>query len=143
MIFEDPSRRWRLAVVVMILLVTSALGVLALAAMGVLQPVQIADVFQKRPSVRAKELADWKDSYVKPVYSAKQQKELQKRRAVERKRRAKLVGEAVDTVLPLPEPRHCRCVQGIYREMKPAQSLDGQDFPLFQIPGSLLDRVFT
>ena len=104
MIFEDPSRRrWRLAVVVMIVLVTSALGVLALAAMGVLQPVQIADVFQKRPSVRAKELADWKDSYVKPVYSAKQQKELQKRRNVERKRRAKLVGEAVDTVLPLPE----------------------------------------
>src|ERR1700712_1892035 len=87
----------------MIVLVTSALGVLALAAMGVLQPVQIADVFQKRPSVRAKELADWKDSYVKPVYSAKQQKEMQKRRNVERKRRAKLVGEAVDTVLPLPE----------------------------------------
>ena len=104
MIFEDPSRRrWRLAVVVMIVLVTSALGVLALAAMGVLQPVQIADVFQRHPSVRAKELVDWKDSYVKPVYSAKQQKELQKRRNVERKRRAKLVGEAVDTVLPLPE----------------------------------------
>ena len=60
MIFEDPSRRrWRLAVVVMIVLVTSALGVLALAAMGVLQPVQIADVFQKRPSVRAN---DWPSS---------------------------------------------------------------------------------
>jgi cellulose synthase/poly-beta-1,6-N-acetylglucosamine synthase-like glycosyltransferase/peptidoglycan/xylan/chitin deacetylase (PgdA/CDA1 family)/spore germination protein YaaH len=103
-IFEDPSRRrWRLAVVVMAVLVTSALGTLALAAMGVIMPVKLTDVFQKRPSVRAKEMADWKDSYVKPVYSAKQQKELQKRRNVERKRRAKLVGEADDGVLPLPE----------------------------------------
>jgi peptidoglycan-N-acetylglucosamine deacetylase len=103
-IFEDPSRRrWRLAVIVMAVLVTSALGTLTLAAMGIALPVQLQDVFQKRPSVRAKQLADWKDTYVKPVYSAKEQRVQQRRREVERKRRAKLVGEAVDTVLPLPE----------------------------------------
>ncbi|MET0286636.1 MAG: glycosyltransferase [Polyangiales bacterium] len=104
MIFEDPSRRrWRRAVIVMALLVTSAVGTLLLAAMGVVLPVRLPDVFQKRPAVRAKELADWKDNIIKPVYSAKQQKELQRKRATERKRRAKLVDEAVDTVLPLPE----------------------------------------
>ncbi len=104
MIFEDPSRRrWRRAVMVLAVLVVSALGTLALAAMGVVLPVQLPDVFQKRPSVRAKELADWKDNYVKPVYSAKQQRELQKRRNEERKRRARLVDDAVETVLPLPE----------------------------------------
>jgi peptidoglycan-N-acetylglucosamine deacetylase len=103
-IFEDPSRRrWRRAVIVLALLVTSAVGTLALAAMGVWLPVQLPDVFQKRPAVRAKQLADWRESYVKPVYSAKQQKDRVKRRNVERKRRAKLVDEAVDTVLPLPE----------------------------------------
>ncbi|HEX5659331.1 MAG TPA: hypothetical protein VFX59_19185, partial [Polyangiales bacterium] len=104
MIFEDPSRRrWRRAVIVLGLLVTSAVGTLALAAMGVVLPVQLPDVFQKRPSVRAKELAEWKDKVIKPVYSAKQEKELIRKRAAERKRRAKLVDEAVDTVLPLPE----------------------------------------
>ena len=104
MIFEDPSRRrWRRAVVVMAVLVATALGTLGLAAMGVMVPVRLQDVFQKRPSVRAKELADWKDSYAQPLYSAKEQKAMQKRRNAERKRRAKLVGEAVDTVLPLPE----------------------------------------
>ncbi|MET0340389.1 MAG: glycosyltransferase, partial [Polyangiales bacterium] len=104
MIFEDPSRRrWRRAVIVLAVLVLSAVGTLALAAMGVVLPVQLQDVFQKRPSVRAKELADWKDTYIKPVYSPKQQRELAKRRNVERKRRAKLVDEAVETTLPLPE----------------------------------------
>src|SRR5690606_20504494 len=103
-IFEDPSRRrWRLAVLVMAALVISALGTLALAATGVLMPVQLQDVFEKRPSVRATELADWKDSYVKPVYSSKEQRLQQRRRNVERKRRARLVSEAVETVMPLPE----------------------------------------
>lgn len=104
MIFEDPSRRrWRLAVLVLGLLITSAVGTLALAAMGVVQPVKLTDVFQKRPSVRAKELADWKDKHVNTVYSAKQQREQQKLRNAERRRRARVVADAVDTVLPLPE----------------------------------------
>jgi peptidoglycan-N-acetylglucosamine deacetylase len=103
-IFEDPSRRrWHRAVAVMAVLVTIALGTLGLAAAGVMVTVKPQDVFQKRPSVRAKELTDWKDTYVTPVYSPKEQKALQKRRNAERKRRAKLVNEAVDTVLPLPE----------------------------------------
>ncbi len=104
MIFEDPSRRrWRRALVVLLALVVSSLGVLGLAVAGVLLPVDLPDVFQKSPSVRAKDLADWKDTYAKPVYSAKQMKEMTRKRNAERRRRARVVGEAAETVLPLPE----------------------------------------
>ncbi len=103
MIFEDPSRRrWRRAVVVLAVLLISALSTLALAVAGVLLPVDLPDVFQKRPSVRAKALAVWKDSYVKPVYSPKQMRDIASKRSVERKRRARLVAEAATNVLPLP-----------------------------------------
>ena len=104
MIFEDPSRRrWRAAVASFVLLISGVLGVVALAAMGVLTPVDLPNIFEKRPSVRARELADWHDTYVKPVYSAKQMKVLARKRTVEQRRRVKLVEEAADTVLPLPE----------------------------------------
>ena len=104
MIFEDPSRRrWRRAVVVLALLLLSAFGTLGLAVAGVLLPVDLPDVFQKRPSVRSKVLTTWKDSYVKPVYSPKQMKDIAAKRNVERKRRARLVAEASEDLLPLPE----------------------------------------
>jgi cellulose synthase/poly-beta-1,6-N-acetylglucosamine synthase-like glycosyltransferase/peptidoglycan/xylan/chitin deacetylase (PgdA/CDA1 family)/spore germination protein YaaH len=103
-IFEDPSRRrWRSAVVMLAVLLLCALTTLTLAVAGVLLPVELPDVFEKRPSVRAKALARWKDSYVKPVYSPKQMKEIASKRSVERKRRAHLVAEAATNVLPLPE----------------------------------------
>ncbi|MFT3921352.1 MAG: glycosyltransferase [Myxococcales bacterium] len=85
------------------LIVSGVLGVIALAAMGVLTPVDLPNIFEKRPSVRARELSRWHDSYVKPVYSAKQMKVLARKRAVEQRRRAKVVQDAADTVLPLPE----------------------------------------
>ncbi|HEX6241580.1 MAG TPA: glycosyltransferase, partial [Polyangiales bacterium] len=104
MIFEDPSRRrWRRAVVVLAVLLLSAFTTLGLAIAGILVPVDLPDVFEKRPSVRVKQLAAWKDSYVKPVYSPKQAKEIAARRDAERKRRALLVAEAEAKVLPLPE----------------------------------------
>src|SRR5688572_17351620 len=84
-------------------LLLCALTTLTLAIAGVLLPVDLPDVFQKRPSVRAKALARWKDSYVKPVYSPKQIKEIAAKRGVESKRRARLVAEAATNVLPLPE----------------------------------------
>lgn len=104
MIFEDPSRRrFRAAVVVFVLLVSSAGFVLGLAATGILVPVDLPNIFEKRPSVQVKELARWKESYVKEVYSAKQMRELAKKRAGEQRRRAKLVADASDTTLLLPE----------------------------------------
>ena len=104
MIFEDPSRRrWRAALAGFGLIVTGVLGIIALAALGVLTPVDLPNIFEKRPSVRARELADWHDTYVKPVYSAKQMQATARKRAVEQRRRAKVVDDAADTVLPLPE----------------------------------------
>jgi cellulose synthase/poly-beta-1,6-N-acetylglucosamine synthase-like glycosyltransferase/peptidoglycan/xylan/chitin deacetylase (PgdA/CDA1 family)/spore germination protein YaaH len=90
-------------VVVLAALLISALATLALAVAGVLVPVDLPDVFRKRPSVRAKELADWKNTYAKPVYSEKQMRELAAKRKVELRRRARVVADAADTVLPLPE----------------------------------------
>jgi len=103
-IFEDPShRRWRAAVAGFVVLVSGVLGVFALAAMGVLTPIDLPNIFEKRPSVRARELADWHDTYVKPVYSAKQMTAMARKRSLEQRRRAKLVEKASDAVLPLPE----------------------------------------
>ena len=104
MIFEDPTRRrWRRAVVVLVVLVLSACATLALAVVGILLPVDFHDVFQKRPAVRGKQLAAWKDTYVKPVYSPQQMRDVAHRRSRERRRRARLVAEAEAEVLPLPE----------------------------------------
>lgn len=104
MIFEDPSRRrWRRALALLLLLVTVAAGTLGLAITGVLLPVDLQDVFGKRPSVRAAQLKDWQDTYVKPVYSEQQKRELARKRTGERRRRARLLEQAADTVLLLPE----------------------------------------
>jgi cellulose synthase/poly-beta-1,6-N-acetylglucosamine synthase-like glycosyltransferase/peptidoglycan/xylan/chitin deacetylase (PgdA/CDA1 family)/spore germination protein YaaH len=104
LIFEDPSRRrWRRAVVLLALLLLSAFTTLGLAVAGILLPIDLHDVFEKRPSVRGKQLAAWKDSYIKPVYSPKQMRDIASKRNVERKRRAHLVAEAEAKFLPLPE----------------------------------------
>ncbi len=104
MIFEDPSRRrWHRSVLVLTLLVLSALATLGLAAMGVVLPVDQAPIFERRPSVQAALLGQWRDGYVKPVYTAAETRRLAAKRAGEKRRRARLVAEASDTVLLLPE----------------------------------------
>jgi cellulose synthase/poly-beta-1,6-N-acetylglucosamine synthase-like glycosyltransferase/peptidoglycan/xylan/chitin deacetylase (PgdA/CDA1 family)/spore germination protein YaaH len=89
--------------VVLAVLLLSAFTTLGLAITGILVPVDFDDVFQKRPAVRVKQLEAWKDSYVKPVYSPKQMREIATHRNIERKRRALLVAEAEAKFLPLPE----------------------------------------
>jgi len=103
MIFEDPSRRrWRRALALLVLLLTVAGATLALAVTGVMLPVELQDVFGKRPNARAAELKDWQETYVKPVYSPQQKRVLARKRVGERRRRAHLVEQAADTVLLLP-----------------------------------------
>jgi cellulose synthase/poly-beta-1,6-N-acetylglucosamine synthase-like glycosyltransferase/peptidoglycan/xylan/chitin deacetylase (PgdA/CDA1 family)/spore germination protein YaaH len=103
-IFEDPSRRrWRRAVVILAALVVCALATLALAAMGVMLPVDQAQIFARRPSAQKAELKAWRDTYVKPVYNNTQMRKLAQKRAVERRRRAKVVQDAAETIFLLPE----------------------------------------
>ncbi len=105
MIFEDPSRRrWRRAVVITALLVISAMATLTMAVMGVIVPVDQARVFDHRPAVKRTELQKWRDTYVKPVYSNVQKRALASKRAAERRRRERLIRDAADTVLLLPDP---------------------------------------
>ena len=103
MIFEDPSRRrWRGTVAASLLLATSVAMTIALAVAGVLVPPEVPALFARHPAVRAAEVRDAIEHDVRPVYTPARLRALERARAVERRRRSKLVSGALAGPLTLP-----------------------------------------
>lgn len=103
MIFEDPSRRrWRGTVAASVLLATSVITTIALAVAGVLVPPEVPALFARHPAARSAEIRDSLEQYVRPVYSRARLRVLERQRAIERRRRTKLVSGALSGPLTLP-----------------------------------------
>ncbi len=86
----------------MVLLLIAAGGTLGMAVMGILVPVDLAHIFERRPAAKPAALKAFRDTYVKPVYSAAQKRALANKRAEERRRRQRVVRDATGGVMPLP-----------------------------------------
>jgi peptidoglycan-N-acetylglucosamine deacetylase len=88
----------------MVLLTAIGTTTLVMAVMGVLVPVDQDRLFDRKPQAQRAELQKWKDTFVKPVYSAAKKRALATQRYNERKRRQRVIKDAAHTQLLLPEP---------------------------------------
>jgi cellulose synthase/poly-beta-1,6-N-acetylglucosamine synthase-like glycosyltransferase/peptidoglycan/xylan/chitin deacetylase (PgdA/CDA1 family)/spore germination protein YaaH len=103
MIFEDASRRrWRLAVLIFIMIVLAGLGVLGLGIAGLVVPTAMPDVLPHRSSVETPHTTPF-EREARPVVSVEEQRRLAALRLTERRRRNRLIRNSRGEPEPLPE----------------------------------------